>query len=147
MFPVPGIVPAFSIPAWPLSELRPTTQQDAWDGVFWTVEIYRPLPAMRASFQTRGLLGDWFALDWQPVAPLGADRGRYEQRFATLKPTRCEACYVLLPGTILNVGLCGPLQREYFNRLIQRGGGGVQGEFLEGPMPRISAWGQPSMTG
>ena len=112
---------------------RSTRSPTAWKGMYLTLELYRPIEAMRVSSTQLGLMGDWFALgDWIQT------RTRYRQLHAlpgdNKKPERArgfrfQAIAVLEAGTIANVGTCGPL--------FGQSGGGLQAEFLEGPPPTL----------
>jgi len=96
-----------------------------------TVELYRPVEAMRVASSQLGLVGDWFALgDWIET------RSRYQQVHALPRHGRSpghasgflfQTIALLQAGTIANVGICGPL----FDQV----GGGLQAEFLDGPFP------------
>lgn len=119
MITVPGST--VEIPAR-AQETRPTRDAAAWMGTFLTVELYRPIEAMRVARRRLGLVGDWFALgDWIQT------RSRYRALHALPQDFLFQAVAVLQPGTIVNVGTCGPLFRLP--------GGGLQAEFLEGPLP------------
>jgi hypothetical protein len=103
---------------------QPTRSVQAWRGIYLTVELYRPVEAMRVAAKPLGLVGDWFALgDW--IQP----RSRYRELHALPTAFAFQALATLRPGTVLNVGLCAPLFRQP--------GGGLQAEFLDGPLPQI----------
>jgi hypothetical protein len=90
--------------------------------MYLTVEFYQSFEAMRVTSVQANLLGDWFALgDW--IQP----RSRYRALYALPTGFRFQALAVLQPGTMANVGVCAPLFRQP--------GGGVQAEFLGGPLP------------
>lgn len=119
MITVPGS--SVEIPGKP-QETRPTRYPTAWMGMFLTVKLYRPVEAMRVARKRPGLVGDWFALgDWIQT------RSRYRALHALPQDFQFQAVAVLQPGTIVNVGMCGPL--------FPHPGGGLQAEFLDGPLP------------
>jgi hypothetical protein len=103
---------------------QPTRYPPAWSGMYLTVELYRPLEAMRVSAKALGLVGDWFALgDWIQTS------SRYRALHALRSGFAYQALAILRPGTVLNVGRCAPL--------FEQPGGGFQAEFLAGPLPQL----------
>lgn len=127
MLTVPGSnieLPASAI------ETQPTRYPDAWDGIQLTVVLQSPISVTRRARGPSTLLGDWFILDHQALS-----RAAFARQYAipgkgneAVPSLQYEGTWILHPGTVLNVGRCGPLDGKP--------GGGYQAEFLEGPLPR-----------
>jgi hypothetical protein len=112
------MIPANSLPT------EPTRAPEAWTGMPLTVELYRPLEVLRVSASRLGLVGDWFALgDWIQT------RSEYRRTRALPRNFIYQGVATLRPGTVVNVGICSPL--------FGHSGGGLQAEFLDGPLPPV----------
>jgi len=137
---IPGSLSA--IPACVVHK-RATTRLTAWLHSYLTVKLYGEMWAIRTHVgavdaayanarMARGAraIAAWFAI--------GDIVQTYEQfRNARALPANFTHISLasLLPGTVLNVGRCGPL--------FGKRGGGEQAEYLEGPAPvlrHLDAW-------
>jgi hypothetical protein len=134
MFIIPGttaVLPAV------LLERRSTSASNAWRASYTTVRLTADLPAVRVHVgagegaATRrelvagaGLHGKWFA-----IGDIVQTYDEYRASRALPSHFTQIAWATLLPGTVVNVGCCGPL--------FGLRGGGEQAEFLEGPPPRL----------
>lgn len=123
-----------TLPAVPTLQ-RATSAKDAWLGGYRTVRLTSAIEAVRvhvgagaaASIHRNlaagaGLHGRWFAVG-------DVVQTYWQYRAARALPAHFTdiAIATLAPGTILNIGRCGPL--------FGMPGGGEQVEFVEGPDP------------
>ena len=134
------IIPESSIvlPARSL-ESRQTRETGAWLGHPLTVELYSAIDVTRLADRrsrssspdrpgrSRDLLGDWFALEPETLEPRQFARAHAVPQRGNEAVARLThyAVWRLPPGTVLNVGRCGPL--------FHMPGLGFQAEFIEGP--------------
>ena len=116
----------------------PTSRPGAWLGPYRTLRLQRDVEAMRVHVgagegaATRpelvsgaGALGRWFA-----IGDVVLSRSDYVDAQALPAGFSDVELCVLRAGSIVNVGLCGPL--------FGRGGGGEQIEFVSGPTPALT---------
>lgn len=103
---------------------EPTEAPHIWGGLHLTVELYREVEVRRVASNPLGLSGEWYALGAAVETPTAAPRVVSPGR-----PLGHEAHVTLLPGTVLNVGVCGPL--------LGRAEGELQAEVLRGPASRV----------
>jgi hypothetical protein len=134
MFTVPGTsttLPATVVPH------RPTQADNAWMDHYTTVVLTGEVVAVRvhagagegaAVVKARvigaGLKGRWFA-----IGDFIQNYREYLDSHALPADFTMQALATFLPGTVLNVGLCGPL--------FGRPGGAEQAEFVDGPDPLL----------
>jgi hypothetical protein len=133
MFQIPGtgtILPAAELPA------APTKAGNAWKDGYRTVRLLAPLTAVRVhtgggeGAATRpelvgaGLQGRWFA-----IGDVVQTYDEYRVAHALPADFTKIALATFAPGTVLNVGVCGPL--------FGHRGGSEQAEFVSGPPPRL----------
>lgn len=110
--------------------------QNPWQaGLFHTIRLIGPLPALRvharggiaaSSSATRafaGTLGRWFA-----IGDVVLNRTDYKVLHALPGSYTHQDDWLLLPNTVLNVGLVG--------RAFHQAGGALQAEWVEGPTPQ-----------
>ena len=128
---------SLTIPAQEV-ELRTTRDARAWAGGYVTVELTGSVEAVRAHVgagtgatardlgSSAGTLGRWYAIG----DVVHTRRGFASVHSLPSSRTTKLTFFRMLPGTVLNVGRCSPL--------FGGEGGGVQAEWLDGPMP--SAW-------
>jgi hypothetical protein len=133
MLQIPGTqtsLPAVQLPS------APTRAGNAWRAGYITIRLLATLEAIRVhtgggeGAATRpelvgaGLHGRWFA-----IGDVVQTYGQYRASRALPADFTEIAIATFAPGTVLNVGICGPL--------FGHRGGGEQAELVSGPPPQL----------